>query len=99
MWLWGAFAHWPTVLLMPVVTTVALCLYFFGRTFRSEGNFTRVAKSIVGGSVVAAALNVVINSVLAGPTEIIIAGWLGLFAILVFLLLMGFHLLIFRRVG
>jgi hypothetical protein len=97
MWAWGAFAHWPTVLLMPMVTTIASCLYFFARTFRTDGALARIAKSIACGSVIAAALNVGINGIVAGPMEVVIAGWLGLFAIVVSLVLMGFHLLIFRR--
>ena len=97
MWAWGAFNNWPTVLVMPVVATIALTLYFFARIFRNDDNFPRVAKSIACGAIGAAAMNIAINSMLAGPMEIIIAGWFGLFAIIVSVLLMGFHLLIFRR--
>jgi hypothetical protein len=97
MWAWGAFRLWPTVILMPVVTTIAFSLFFFSRAFQGDKSFVRVTKSIVCGSLVAAVLNVVINGILAGPNEIIIAGWLGLLAIVVSALLMGFHLIVFGK--
>ena len=97
MWAWGAFFNWPSVVLMPVASTIGLSMYFFLRTFGNDRAVARTAKSIGGACLLAALLNVVINGMLVGPMEIIIAGWLGLFAAVFSLILMAFHLLIFDR--